>query len=206
MNSELRWWDKNMTQESVAGFLQQPWEGIENGERIYFRNWLSKLKPYPKMVDLGCGGGIELLGYLLEGVDVNYTGVDFSEVMIEFCKVRFKKFNFVKVDIINTGLSDGEFEIVLCRHVLEHQEYYYDIVREAKRLSSEYVIIDFYRELKDVDTIVPWYDIWDNRYEDAKFRTFLNDEKLEIIDEQKFHYETFIPDRCDHLFILRKVS
>jgi len=79
---------------------------------------------------------------------------------------------FIEGDINHLELPDETFDIVYCRHVLEHQPYYERPIREMLRVSRDLVVMNVFRWSLHEDAIrrVKYYS---NSYEIGKFLTFV---------------------------------
>ena len=72
-----------------------------------------------RIADLGCGTGTLALLLAEEGHDVD--GVDFSPEMVRRAHAKAGSFggcSFVVADAADPPLAQGEYDVVLCRHVL----------------------------------------------------------------------------------------
>ncbi len=113
----------------------------ENTGRPFIINLLNnKINEGDKMLDAGCGPAIfyERLSKLKK---FDYTGIDNSKKVVDYCKKKFKKANFDVSDLYNLNFKDNYFDIVLCVDVLEHVANYEKIIKELLRVSKKYVII-----------------------------------------------------------------
>ncbi|MFH1129367.1 MAG: class I SAM-dependent methyltransferase [Patescibacteria group bacterium] len=75
------------------------------------------IKQGEKVLDLGCGSGRMFEMFLAQ--DVDYTGVDFSEKLIEIAKNKYGD-NFKVADILNLPFSNENFDSVWSIAVLHH--------------------------------------------------------------------------------------
>ncbi len=86
-----------------------------------------------KVLDLGCGNG-RFSQYFESN---NYTGVDFSERMIEEAKARFPDKKFLIADAISLPFPENSFDkvysIALLHHI-PHQKYRLQVFQEIKRV------------------------------------------------------------------------
>jgi SAM-dependent methyltransferase len=82
--------------------------------------FVQKIKPKMRVLDVGCGNG-RLLPEL-SGIKVYYTGLDFSEVLIEKARKRFPKRRFLVRDVTNAKDWEnlGKYDAVFCLGVLHH--------------------------------------------------------------------------------------
>ena len=85
---------------------------------------LSFLKEYvnngDKILDLGCGNG--RLAELFKNYDIEYTGVDNSDKLIELAKNKYvsDKIKFIAVDGLNPPFPDNYFDKIFSIAVLHH--------------------------------------------------------------------------------------
>ncbi len=85
------------------------------------------------LVDIGCGKGYLLKG--LAGKGLALTGCDIVKTS------DATEYKFVKSNIYNLPFSDGEFDIVICAHTLEHIVEIEKAIAELKRITKEQLII-----------------------------------------------------------------
>jgi SAM-dependent methyltransferase len=72
-----------------------------------------------KIIDIGCGNG-NLCKYLQEKmINVDYTGVDFSENLLEAAKASYPTNNFILNDVIDLSSMSEKYNIAIYSHVLE---------------------------------------------------------------------------------------
>ncbi len=83
---------------------------------LYERRWLDKLlarlRPGPRVVELGCGAGDPIAGYLLaQGCD--YVGVDYSAPMLALARARFPDARWRLGDMRDPAVPGERFDAVL---------------------------------------------------------------------------------------------
>ena len=103
------------------------WEG----RREIIRQELPK-KTNSKILDIGCGTGetISFVKAILKDAEV--TGVDNSQVAVNFSKKRGH--NVIKVDALHLPFKDDFFDAILMLDVIEHIEDDKAFLLEAKRV------------------------------------------------------------------------
>jgi ubiquinone/menaquinone biosynthesis C-methylase UbiE len=87
--------------------------------RELITNELDRLVQKPvKMLDLGCGTGVNLRSFTSYGSTV---GVDFSPAALAFCRTRVDT-RLVQADAQDLPFENASFDVVCCLDVLEHIE------------------------------------------------------------------------------------
>lgn len=72
-----------------------------------------------KLIDVGCGNG-NLLKYLKQNsINISYTGVDFSQPLIEAAKMLYPLENFILDDVSELSKIEDKFDIAVYSHVIE---------------------------------------------------------------------------------------
>jgi len=91
------------------------------------------------VLDIGCGDGLFL--DMLKKKGIKGIGVDISSVAVKKCKL--KGIDVVIHDVSNMSLPfpDASFNCVVLLDVLEHNFYPDSILKEAARVSNNYVVI-----------------------------------------------------------------
>ena len=156
----------------------------------------SKKNENIKILDLGCGPGelIEELENEFNNIDI--TGVDFSEKMLEVSKSRNPDAKHIQMDVADLYKLNDKFNVIICTHSLPYYKEPEKVMSELKRL------------LKDDGRIYIGFASGDNFYDklvlsfvklttgpanypsDEKFKQiiapYLKVEKLKIIKEKSF--------------------
>ncbi|GEM_PF-7070634 len=150
----------------------------EDPERKLIRRILSDKKS-TTLLDAGCGSATELRGYRINGLAIEYTGLDRQSAMFDFARKNFstdQQAHFVEGDINNLPFKDGSFDTVLLKHVLEHQQFYEGAVEEAIRVAKKTVVINLYQRLLPTPFDIPLWNrngFWNNWYSRSKFESYL---------------------------------
>lgn len=82
------------------------------------REFVKRLPPSPRILDLGCGTGHESMRLADEGAVV--TGIDISPASIEVARQRNSKAKFHVMDFLSIDPALGSFEGVFCSGSLIH--------------------------------------------------------------------------------------
>jgi len=101
------------------------------------------------ILDVGCGPGADY--QVLKDCKIQYTGIDITPQVIEYCKQTFPEGDFRVGDIFKLPFPDKSFDIVLCRDVLEHfpppWESGYNwraALKELSRVANKFLVLNFY--------------------------------------------------------------
>ena len=113
-----RFWD-----EQASAFDDEPDHGLRDPSiREAWSNFLAACLPYSaaKILDIGCGTGS--LSVLLAGLGHDVTGIDISPSMLSLARVKTAALGypiqFHVMDAASPQLPHGEFDAILCRHLL----------------------------------------------------------------------------------------
>ncbi len=93
------------------------------------------------LLEIGCSSGYyyEVLEYLLQH-PISYTGVDYSEPMIELARNFYPQTSFHVADGAQMPFPDESFDIGISSCVIIHTPNYQDHIRETARVSKHYVV------------------------------------------------------------------
>jgi ubiquinone/menaquinone biosynthesis C-methylase UbiE len=106
--------NKMQNQEYEAMFNVEESHWWYKGLRGILFPWVTKFKP-KKILDAGCGTGINMLYLQNKGYDI--SGLDPSDLAIEFCKQRGLD-KVYKGFIQDLKFKDHEFDVIYCMDVL----------------------------------------------------------------------------------------
>ena len=97
------------------------------------------------LLEVGSGPGIEVEGLgqagLLDRVD--YTGYDFTPELVAACRNAHRSCRFEQVDA-QEMTDDAAYDIVWCRHVLEHVPDWERALRNVIRASREAALVSWF--------------------------------------------------------------
>jgi len=90
----------------------------------------SALPPGTKVLDVGCGQGVALEQFAARGCDA--VGITLNRVDADECRRR--GYRVLEMDQSFLDFPDGEFDLVWCRHCLEHSIFPYFTLTELARV------------------------------------------------------------------------
>jgi len=109
-------------------------------EQGYFKRYKERfeaMSPYiekhNKIADLGIGAG----GYYFGLDTAEIVGVDTNGVVLKRAKDFNSKIETIKKDILESGLPDKEYSLVVLSQIIEHFADYHPLIKEAKRICKD---------------------------------------------------------------------
>jgi 2-polyprenyl-3-methyl-5-hydroxy-6-metoxy-1,4-benzoquinol methylase len=123
------------------------YEEIHNSNNLLHTNFIeyfNQLKPnIQSVLEVGCGTGVYPIKHEHMFQNLDYTGIDFSETNIEYCKTN-SKFNFKNGDFIKMEIKE-QFDLVFSHAVIDHV-YNIDIfLTNLIKSCKKYAYINSYR-------------------------------------------------------------
>lgn len=138
------------------------------------------IKEGDKIIDVGCGNG--RLMELFKGENINYTGVDISDQLINLAREKYPDNNFTIADNLNLPFSDNNFDKVFSiavLHTIPSNELREKAVAELKRILKPGGLL--------------FITVWDVWRKDT-FPKFLKYYFLKLIGKSKLDFkDAFIP-------------
>lgn len=154
---------------------------------------LYAVKKYVKagesFLDYGCGSATTLEALLHYGASipdfyVQYTGLDIIPKNIDWCRLKFKGFDFrVNPEIHKICEPDNSFDVVYSRHVVDHMRSFEDAMDEHCRVAKRLVVVVLWvpfstsdeHQIKNiVDQGKTYSDEYTNSYSEKKVMEYLN--------------------------------
>lgn len=149
-----------------------------------------------KIMDLGCGPG-ELISELTKKFsNIEVTGIDFSEKMLEISSKRNPTAKHNKMDTANLCDLDGQYDIIICTHSLPYYKQPKSVFKQLHRLlkSDGKILVGFASGNSFYDKVILSFVKLTtgkaNYPSDNDFRQLINQyfsvSNLEIIKEKSF--------------------
>ena len=132
--------------------------------------------PGDRVLDLGCGNGRLLQAF--EGIDIDYTGVDNSEKLIEIAKKRYPKNKFQVTDALKLPFPNNYFNKVYSIAVLHHipsQEFRLQFLNETKRVLKKEGLL-----------VLTVWNLWQRK---TAWRLFFQYSFLKLINKSKMDFK-----------------
>lgn len=156
-----------MEPDHIAGFLRKHKTGVDNIGRAALVQILGSYVN-PKVLDAACGTCVNYEVFRNLGLKCRYTGLDRTQKLLDHAKELYVPSSGTVADleriptlvhgyVEEMPFENGEFDVVVLRHILEHLEEGYELaVQEALRVASKEVIVVFFLDPspKDEDEVI----------------------------------------------------
>ncbi|MGZ2357921.1 class I SAM-dependent methyltransferase [Streptomyces sp. 372A] len=120
------------------------------------------------LLDCGVMSGVTYEAFQKAGLRVDYTGIDIGRSIINDCREKYPEARWHRMNVTDLALPDSSFDVVNCRHILEHLPYYETAVREVFRVSRRHVVLCFFQPPREPEVLVRRESsggyVWFNRY------------------------------------------
>ena len=116
------------------------YSSLENEEREEYKYVVEFIKPYSKVIDLGCGNG-SLMKKLIDEKNVEIQGIEISESALEVCIRKGLKVERAEIDK-PLDFNDDSFDYSICNVTMQMVMYPEVLLKEMKRI-SKYQVISF---------------------------------------------------------------
>ncbi len=132
----------------VSGFLRHHRTGTDNLGRVALGRIIQTvpITSCPTVLDVACGTAVNWETWKSIGVQCAYTGLDSTQALLDEAKRRYgNDITLAKGFAQELPFQDGEFDVVVVRHLLEHvQEGYETIITEALRVARTEAVVVFF--------------------------------------------------------------
>ena len=184
-----RWWSSNLGKrtylhngvEVAAPSLEnfRSWMGDEFSEdRIFVRGYFNSNGSF---LDVGCGAAPEYEGLKSVLPNVSYTGVDITPELVEFNQSR--EINCFLGSANSLPFEENSFDMLHCRHVVEHMQDINLPLSEFIRVASDKVFLvffigpSFFITKKKLDNEGTDGEVFHNSYSRRNIKKFLKQHK-----------------------------
>jgi len=169
-----RGWRADRKWRNLSGDRYGEYLADDHPDRRWFVQLVQQMAPC-KVLEIGAGSLHEarLLFQPESAPPVDYTVVDVAKDMLELGSQEFPMIHFADGNVNHLQLPNDTFDIVYCRHVLEHQPYYDRPIQEMLRVSRGVVVINLFRWSLHRD-IIRRTKYYSNSYEIGKFLGFIS--------------------------------
>ena len=195
IKSHLQWWENNLSlpekHEEFSGWL----EDSDVSSRTELFNIIDS-KKINNVLEIGPGIFTDYNMFFSKKKDITYKSIDITKKIVD--KAKELGIDCEQSSIENIMYSDSSFDLVYCRHVMEHLDYYQTALEEMIRVSDKYICVIFWI-LSDNDEIIDYNSIlnlYHNKYSKNKIENFLKEKDLS--------FEWFNSNNDKLLFISKK--
>lgn len=134
----MTWWDRN-----VGG--KKNWGHPSNHpQRLWLANFV---KAGQRVLEVGYGTGQDYANLRDRGVV--YRGYDMTGSFRDVCRTRWPDGDFRLADVAALPEADDSWDVVFCRHLLEHLQDWKAALAEMARVACGCLVIVSWRPLTD---------------------------------------------------------
>ena len=143
----------------VNGYDEHMRMTIEGASDFYaYTASLLPMESGAKVLDLGCGTGLELEEYFNLNPDANVTGIDLSEAMLKSLKEKFpnKSINLVLGSYFDVPFGENKYDAAVSVESLHHfpaeqKETLYRKLFAALKENGRFVLTDYFAESEELE-------------------------------------------------------
>lgn len=166
------WWNDNV-EKRMEEFTR--WTGDYNKDtKNYCRKHIAE-KGYKTVIDCGCGLATEYYGFKDENYEVNYTGLDSCQYLVNLNKE--KGINMIEADLeSDLPVKDNSNDCVYCQEVIEHLLGYETTINNFIRIAKKEVMIIWFMKPGDEPDFIDYWpaeDLYHNKYNMDKLEKFI---------------------------------
>ena len=165
-----QWWENNVV--TGAYYTMEQFQTILSAVDSR-SSYLDVVKSGYKVLDVGCGLGLDYEYYCKNNIKVDYTGVDTCEGFINRCREKYPQGRFEVQRSYDLSYEDKTFDIATARHVLEHLKEPYSTLQEMCRVAKEVAIIWFLRPEDEENLRLTRKGFYKNVYSKCKLMDYI---------------------------------
>ena len=134
---------RRFTPAQVRDFLRVGHEGRDHPSRL---KAVELLEGMSSVLDVGCGTGVMFELIREKRPDLDYLGIDVTAQFVAAARERFpaEAARFREGSLYDLDRLPGQFDAVLCRHILEHLPDYAPAVQRMHARARRKLILVFY--------------------------------------------------------------
>ena len=169
----------------VNGYDEHMKSNIEGASGFYaYTASLLPMAAGSRVLDLGCGTGLELEEYFARNAGARVTGIDLSEAMLKALKAKFpgKDLTLVKASYFDAPLGENRYDAAVSVESLHHfpaemKASLYGKLHAALKAGGVFVLTDYFAESEEL--------------EKEYFRNLAGLKKAQgLSDDEFYHYDT----------------
>jgi len=180
--------------DRLAEIYDRRWYAYVLNTLMVLRDYLH-LSGHETILDVACGTG-ELERMLIDNYpDLNITGVDISEKMLEVARSKFSHHNqieFLKSSINTLPFPDSSFDIIVTASAFHYFDNPIDALQEMKRVlkpTGKVIIMDWCRDFwfcKVLDLVLKLSDpAYTTCYNQRELHSFLRKSGFQVTREER---------------------
>ena len=143
----------------VNGYDEHMRMTIEGASDFYaYTASLLPMESGAKVLDLGCGTGLELEEYFNFNPNANVTGIDLSEAMLKSLKDKFpnRTINLIRGSYFDVPFGENKFDAAVSVESLHHfpaeqKETLYRKLFAALKENGRFVLTDYFAESEELE-------------------------------------------------------
>jgi ubiquinone/menaquinone biosynthesis C-methylase UbiE len=173
----LQWWEDNLSiperHKEFSGWL----EDSDMSSRTELFNQIES-KKINNVLEIGPGIFTDYNIFFSKKENIQYSSIDITKKIVDSAKKM--GINCEQSSVENIIYPDSSFELVYCRHVMEHLDYYALALEEMIRVSSKHICIIFWL-LNDNEDIINYngdLKLYHNNYSKTKIENLLIEKNL----------------------------
>lgn len=188
----LLWWENNLDTlgKDFANWLSS--SDLQSRNIIFEHINQSNIK---SVLECGPGIFIDYNIFFKNHPDIKYATIDITPKIVAEGKKLDLDISLSSIE--NIDKPNESYDLVYCRHVLEHQDNFVQSIEEMTRVSKHYVIVAFWLLSPDQTKIS--FDqqsrLYHNSYSKTDIEQYLKNKQL------KYHW---IQSDIDHVLIIEK--